>query len=47
MFPTTSGGFSFTVTLAVVSTPEQFDAVIRSDTGRFGELLEAAGVTPK
>ena len=33
--------------VAVVSTPEQFDAVIRSDTDRYGKLFKAAGVTPK
>jgi len=31
--------------LAVTSTPEQFDATIRSDAERYGKLLKAAGVT--
>jgi tripartite-type tricarboxylate transporter receptor subunit TctC len=30
----------------VFSTPEQFDAAIRSDADRYGTLLKAAGVTP-
>src|SRR5450830_80987 len=30
----------------VVSTPEQFDATIRSDADRYGKLLKAAGVAP-
>ena len=30
--------------LPVVSTPEQFDATIRSDADRYGKLLKAAGV---
>lgn len=33
--------------VAVVSTPEQFDAVIRSDADRYGKLFKAAGVMPK
>jgi tripartite-type tricarboxylate transporter receptor subunit TctC len=33
--------------LAVTDTPEQFDAVIRADTERYGKLLRAAGITPK
>jgi tripartite-type tricarboxylate transporter receptor subunit TctC len=33
--------------LAVTDTPEQFDAVIRADTERYGKLLKAAGITPK
>lgn len=32
--------------IPVVSTPEQFDATIRSDADRYGKLLKAAGVTP-
>jgi len=31
----------------VGNTPEQFDAMIRSDTDRYGKLLKAAGITPK
>ena len=30
----------------VASTPDQFDATIRSDADRYGRLLKAAGVTP-
>jgi tripartite-type tricarboxylate transporter receptor subunit TctC len=30
----------------VVSTPDQFDATIRSDADRYGKMLKAAGVTP-
>ena len=30
----------------VASTPDQFDAIIRSDADRYGKLLKAAGVTP-
>jgi len=33
--------------LTTVSTPEQFDAIIRADTDRYGKLLKAAGITPK
>jgi tripartite-type tricarboxylate transporter receptor subunit TctC len=33
--------------LAVVSTPEQFDVIIRADTERYGKLLKAAGIAPK
>ncbi|HEY7999428.1 MAG TPA: tripartite tricarboxylate transporter substrate binding protein [Pseudolabrys sp.] len=34
--------------VAVVSaSPEQFDAVIRSDADRYGKLLRAAGIMPK
>jgi tripartite-type tricarboxylate transporter receptor subunit TctC len=29
-----------------VSTPDQFDAVIRSDVDRYGKVLKAAGVSP-
>jgi tripartite-type tricarboxylate transporter receptor subunit TctC len=32
--------------VAVVCAPEQFDAVIRSDTERYGKLFKAAGVMP-
>jgi len=32
--------------IPVVSTPDQFDATIRSDADRYGKLLKAAGVTP-
>ena len=31
--------------IPVVSTPEQFDATIRSDADRYGKLLKAAGVS--
>jgi tripartite-type tricarboxylate transporter receptor subunit TctC len=33
--------------VAAASTPEQFDATIRTDVERYGALLKAAGVTPK
>jgi tripartite-type tricarboxylate transporter receptor subunit TctC len=33
--------------IAVTDTPAQFDAVIRSDTERYGKLLKAAGIEPK
>jgi len=33
--------------LTVVSTPEQFDAIIRSDTERYCKMLKAAGVGAK
>ena len=33
--------------LAVTNTPEQFNAIIRADTERYGQLLKAAGITPK
>jgi len=33
--------------IPVTSTPEQFNAVIRSDAERYGELLKAAGVNTK
>ena len=33
--------------IPIVSTPEQFDATIRSDADRYGKLLRAAGVTAK
>lgn len=33
--------------IPVVSTPEQFDATIRSDADRYAKLLKAAGVAPK
>jgi tripartite-type tricarboxylate transporter receptor subunit TctC len=29
------------------NTPEQFTAIIKSDTERYGKILEDAGVTPK
>jgi tripartite-type tricarboxylate transporter receptor subunit TctC len=32
--------------LTVTTSPEQFDAVIRADTDRYGKLLKAAGVNP-
>jgi tripartite-type tricarboxylate transporter receptor subunit TctC len=30
----------------VVTTPEQFNAIIRADTERYNKLLKAAGMTP-
>jgi tripartite-type tricarboxylate transporter receptor subunit TctC len=33
--------------IPIASTPEQFDATIRSDADRYGKLLRAAGVTAK
>jgi len=30
--------------IPVVSTPEQFNATIRSDADRYGKLLKAAGL---
>ncbi len=33
--------------IPVTSTPEQLDAMIRSDADRYGKLLKAAGVTPQ
>jgi tripartite-type tricarboxylate transporter receptor subunit TctC len=32
--------------IPVVSTPAQFDAIIRADAERYGKMLKAAGVTP-
>ena len=29
------------------NTPEQFDAIIRSDAERYRKLLQAVGVTPR
>ncbi len=33
--------------VAVTTTPEQFDTIIRADTDRYGKLLRAAGIMPK
>ncbi|MEP7030605.1 MAG: tripartite tricarboxylate transporter substrate-binding protein [Pseudolabrys sp.] len=33
--------------IPIVSTPEQLDAIIRSDAERYGKLLDAAGVSAK
>jgi tripartite-type tricarboxylate transporter receptor subunit TctC len=33
--------------VAMTDTPQEFDAVIRADTERYGKLLRAAGITPK
>lgn len=33
--------------IPMVSTPAQLDAIIRSDTERYGNILKAAGVTPQ
>ena len=33
--------------IPVTSTPEQLDAIIRSDADRYGKLLRAAGVSPQ
>jgi tripartite-type tricarboxylate transporter receptor subunit TctC len=32
--------------IPVANTPDQFDAIIRSDSDRYGKLLKAAGVAP-
>jgi tripartite-type tricarboxylate transporter receptor subunit TctC len=29
------------------NTPEQFDAIIKGDTERYGKILKDAGVTPQ
>jgi tripartite-type tricarboxylate transporter receptor subunit TctC len=33
--------------IPVSNTPEEFDAIIRSDTQRYGKVLRDAGVTPQ
>jgi tripartite-type tricarboxylate transporter receptor subunit TctC len=33
--------------IPITSTPEQLDAIIRSDAERYGKVLQAAGVTPQ
>jgi tripartite-type tricarboxylate transporter receptor subunit TctC len=33
--------------VATTSTPEQFDAVIKSDTERYAKLLKDAGISPQ
>jgi tripartite-type tricarboxylate transporter receptor subunit TctC len=33
--------------VAVTDTPDEFNAVIRADTARYGKLLKAAGIEPK
>jgi tripartite-type tricarboxylate transporter receptor subunit TctC len=33
--------------ITITSTPEELDAIIRSDSDRYGKVLQAAGVTPQ
>jgi tripartite-type tricarboxylate transporter receptor subunit TctC len=33
--------------VATTSTPEQFDAVIKSDTERYAKILKDAGISPQ
>ena len=33
--------------ITLTSTPEELDAIIRSDSDRYGKVLQAAGVTPQ
>ena len=45
--PDVQARWQTTGALTVVSTPEQFNAIIRADTERYGKLLKAAGVGAK
>ena len=44
--PDVQARWQTTGALAVVSTPEKFNAVIRADVDRYGKLLKAAGINP-
>ena len=44
--PDVQARWQTTGALTVVSTPEQFNAIIRADVDRYGKLLKAAGMKP-
>lgn len=44
--PDVQARWQTTGALTVVSTPEQFNAIIRADVDRYGRLLKAAGMKP-